>query len=286
MNRSDAKPTECRAEFQILTTRFTVAAVGSKAVATLRFLPSGIVYDLPPRRQRNIAMTHREVQYEIAIDDGPPREEGDAALAMQWLHEVSTKSALEDHGQGVALSAGSAVVDGRRILFAGGDRLTRTCLAMRLLLDGHDVESDRYSLIDGDGGTGLALRLPLVETALAEIPELKSVPPSVPSVVDERDFRVYLFSPTDFGLESRVTRGPVDAIFLLDVNRGGDTRIASARRLDVLEALVPDGVAWRPPEGDWIGPLTAAVGQAKTYRLFYGDVAAAERLIEEKLAAL
>jgi len=286
MNGSELHVGGDRAVFQILTTRFTVTAVGSRAVAALRVLPSGLVHDTPPRRHRAIAITHRDGRYEIAFDGRPRREEYDAHIAMQWMLQELTETALDDHGRGAALSAGSAIVGGRRVLFAGGGRATRTQLALRLLLDGHDVESDRYSLLDGDGGAGLPFRFALSDSLFDRFPELGSVPPSAPFIVDEQDYAVYLFSPSDFGLKSRVTWGPVDAVFLLDVNWGGDTRVASVPRLDVLETLVPGCVAWRPPRGNWIGPLTAALGRAKTYRLYYGDTAVAGRLIEEKTATL
>lgn len=286
MNESKSPPVDGCVVFQVLTTRFTVTAVGARAVAALRFLPTEAVHATPPRHERRINIVHRNDCYEISFDDRSPRQEYDTVIAMEWLHEHLTETALEGHGRGVALAAGSAVVAGRRVLFAGGNRVARTRLALRLLFDSHNVESDRYSLIDGDGGSGLPFRFALAAESLSMIPELRSVPPSVPSFVNEGDQRMHLFSPADFGFAAPVTWSPIDAVFNLDVNMGGDTRVATARRPEALEQLISDGITWRPTQGDWIGPLAATVGRAMTYRLFYGDVAAAGRLVAATAAAL
>ncbi len=286
MNRSDPLPGDGQTSFQVLTTRFDVTAEGARARAALRFLPTGVAHAFPPRHRRRIAISHGDDGYEITFDNRPPHAECDAVLIMEWLHQYLTETALEAHGQGVALSAGSAVIAGRRVLFAGGDRVARTNLALWLLLDGHDVESGRYSAIDGGGGSGLAFRFAVAAHTLSEIPALGMMPGSVPSFVDQQDITMYLISPSDLGFEPPVTRGPIDAIFVLDVNRGGDTRVAPAHGGETMEQLVSDGITWRSRRGDWIGPLAAAVERAKTYRLFLGDAAAAGRLIVAKAAAL
>jgi hypothetical protein len=265
--------------FQILDTRFDVRGEGAAAGRLLQFFPVGAHHETPPSAARTLVVRHHDGRYDVSEEGRPLRTERNLAMGVSWIGRYCARRAMEFGGRGAAMSAGCAVVKGRRVMFAGDGRLVRTLLALHLLRDGHDVESDWRTVVDDDGVRGVANRFIATETALGLLPDLDVIPPTTPAFEDDDGRRLFGFSPLDFGRGWRISNGAIDAVFLLESNFGGQTRVARWPAHEITTMLLNSCVVWRSEGPSWLPVLMSAIARARTYRLFIGDIGEAGCLL-------
>lgn len=258
-------------ELQLLGTRFVVQGAGDGVDAILDWLPRGAVHDDSPQTECRIDVRRDGPAYLVRIDDGPPHEERNAGVTAEWVYVQLYERALENHGRGAVLEAACLELDGRRLLVAGALASGRNRLALELLRRGARLESDRLTLVDADGACGVALSFLQDESDREGDPLCRDLPCIRNSAGD----RMLALQPRHAGADWRIRHGPVDAIFSLDHNRGGQTRSAPQRKLEMVEELMHRGLAWRSSRPDWIPAIGGLVESADCWRLFYGDPAAA-----------
>ncbi len=275
---------QCELGFQILDTHFAIRGSGRRIPRVLQFLPVGARHAEAPRHHHVIELHDRGHCYEIKCGGSPPEVEFGRAGVFGTLVRKIGDSALDSAAPGVSLLAGSADLAGRRVLFAGESRFMESSLALRLIMDGHNVESDTYTYVNGSGCRGLAFRIMAGNVTQRDVPEFWPLPPTVPRLIDEWGVQSCGVTPADLGAPWRVAHRPIDAVFFLEVNIGGETRVMPRQSREAIEMLIRDAVAWRASTANWIGPLVSALRGVRYYRLTVGGVAEAARAMTATMA--
>src|SRR5690606_30982881 len=97
--------------------------------------------------------------------------------------------------------------------------------------------------------------------------------------------RLFAFDPALAGRPWRIDSAPLDDVFILEQNHGGQTRLAECPKYEAVQRVMSQ---CRPPvdgRPGWIGELARAVDRARTCVLYNGGVAATADAICDRLGA-
>lgn len=241
------------------------------------------IRDVAPFPRQSAAILHRRtlgarsVDGEFRIDAAQDGEDFEltASYAAENLLRRMHREALAALPDPVRLRAAIARHAGRTFLIVGPQRSGKTTLALALLFDGFDVSGDELVLLHDGQATAFPWRFRVNETSIALLPLLRTVPAVVArNGASARDWW-FAVDPTDFGFSWEVAPAPVWAVFYLEPNHGGHSRVIETGKLDMARRLLAQ--ATPPPSNrrGWIGEITGMVDEARTYVVQLGDPAAA-----------
>ena len=193
---------------------------------------------------------------------------------------------LMDHldlGGWLSLHAALVTVGRRRVLLIGDKGAGKTTLALRLLVDGFDVEGDEM-VVTRDG---MAVALPRrfhVKPGTGElVPQAIDALTGSPRAALGDGTPIIGLDPVALGRPTRTRLAPVDGAVLLRANHGGGSIIEPIATVD----LVARCIAHARPGGDsrsqLFATLAALLGQAEGYEMAVGPlddaVAALKRVL-------
>jgi hypothetical protein len=83
---------------------------------------------------------------------------------------------------------------------------------------------------------------------------------------------VFAVSPRLLGIDWRIGLGPVDAVFFLEPNHGGQPRVEEMARTRMVELAISQARLPDAQDRRWLGPLCAMLNRAGAYKLIVGDL--------------
>jgi hypothetical protein len=268
--------------FQLLNYMFEIRTDSETIAESLRYLTVDAEQKVPVTRRSTFDVVRTEHLCRISENDDFIDEayEGDVLNA---LYPLLNRRAVEEMGQPAQAHGGCASApNGKRFMIAGAGGAGKTTLLSHMLLNGFAVECDDICLINGTTITPLPRRFHVKEPSLSLLPEIAALAPVLPWVDSGRGFRIYSYSPTELGKSWVIAPGPIDAIFFLEPNHGGQTRVMPASPVDMVSRLMRQGRS-RNTAGKWIADICRLVDTVKCYVLVIGDKESALAAVQDAL---
>jgi hypothetical protein len=113
-----------------------------------------------------------------------------------------------------------------RFMIVARPRTGMSCLAVRLLHDGADVEGDALAVLADGHVTAFPRPFYLGDGARAVVPELAARFHELPSLANHGGTRTWAYHPDTVGRPWRITTAPVDVVVQLEPYHGASTRLA------------------------------------------------------------
>lgn len=258
--------------FRLLASGFDIATDSAAVASALAFIIPAAKQDLPLIGTHRYEVRRSGERYEIAEDGVGVDHERCPEFVMHWISRRTKRIALETWGDSVMVHGGLGLHRGRRFLLAGARFAGKTTLMARLLYAGAAVEGDEMVLLRDGAATAFPRPFHMREDSLALLPELADRMADTPYLVDERDRRIYGFDPAKAGFDWRIRSGPLDSIFFLEQNHGGQTRLVPMPKVEMVQQLMQQCLLPAAGQGRWVAEIAAAVERSRTFLLYNGDV--------------
>jgi len=230
-----------------------------------------LIHDVPQpgavTTRHHYRVESREDGFSITEDGRPLGAEPDADAVLAHLYWQVHKTADSQFTNAVAIHAGTGTVNGRRFLAAGPKFAGKSTLMTRLIYHGARVEGDEMAVLTDGVVTAYPRRFHLREDSLTYLPELAALVPDLPTARGGVGERVYSLDPGIAGVEWRIERGPVGAIYFLDRGHDGATRIVPCGKVEMCRRLIPQCVAKGMAGGGLVAQVAAMVEMADCFVL-------------------
>ncbi len=164
------------------------------------------------------------------------------------------------------LHAATVDLDGARILIVGSSGAGKTTLAVRLLLDGADVQGDESVLVRRGASIAVPRALHLKPGAGELLPELADLVPTLPRAGD-----VTVFDPARIGHPIVLREAPIEHVVLLGPGEPGTVSCRSVDGGTVLEALLSDAFPLTETSARMVSVVAGAMTHARGHRLTPGS---------------
>lgn len=245
----------------------TVTLTGDdEVVAALTELLPQAEHPMPPRH----AMAYRI----DAIATGfQVLEEGDALASASTVEQARDAIYVRMHRRAfefaslagwVRVHCVTVDVGGHRVLIAGPSGVGKTTLALRMLVDGLEVQGDESALVRTGGSLAVPRPFHVKDGTRALVPELAGLLDRQPLLHDVRPL-----DPRLVRTPWRLRDAPVEHIVVLE-RADGPVRCTPAGPGEVLEALVRESFLVTESKSALVGTL-AAVARRGGHRLTVGD---------------
>jgi hypothetical protein len=183
------------------------------------------------------------------------------------------------------LHAGCGEHAGTLFLAVGAKGAGKSTFMTHLLFEGFTVFGDE--IVFGLGREVIALPRPfhVKAPALALLPQLAAIADRLPFVMGDAGEKILAFDPTDVGLPWSIRRGRPAAIFFLEPNHAGTTRLEPCAKLGMIQSLMTQSMLEGDDAAAWIRSLGTLVRDAECYSLHVGDLTTASRVMRSTLNA-
>jgi len=190
-------------------------------------------------------------------------------FVMRVLFRRINGRAMEALADSAIIHGGCGRHEGRRFLVVGAKFSGKSTTMTRLLFEGVEAQGDEMAILSNGAVTAFPRRFHLREPSLAYLPELD--PGKLPCLIGEHDRRLFAFDPAEAGFDWRIDTGRVEAIFFLEQNHGGQTRLVPCPKVEMVQHVVSQSILPAHARGRWIAEVAAVVDQARTYVLYNGE---------------
>lgn len=225
--------------------------------------------------------------YRICEADGEPRIEVDPAMALGRLHIRSYERAYEILPRaGLFLHAACGSYEGRRFLLLGDSGAGKTTLMLRLLTLGALAEGDELTFLGGNSLSALPRRFHIKSLGLDHFPWLRDQRHRLPFHDNGDSTSIYAFAPSEWGFPWHIRNAGVDAVFFLDPNHGGQSRIREIPRHRMIQHAITRLRPLERAERSWIPALCRQFDRAFCGQLVLGNLDSAADLLLSKLRDL
>jgi hypothetical protein len=233
---------------------------------------------MAPRRRLRYAVMPDGAGYAITEEGDPLAVAANPEAVRDIIHPRSQRRAFELASLMGWVRVRGTLVDagGARILLVGPSGVSRTTLALRLLLDGAAVQGDDSVLLRG--GSALAVPRPFMVEARTRdaLPELADALALLPRIGDAA-----VLDPTrDLGMTWRLRVLPLDHVVVLDDSPGPVTCLP-ASRAEVLGDLTGNLLPASETKPVMLRALTTSLAPATCHRMRVGDVREMQRALSE-----
>lgn len=213
----------------------------------------------------------QEVDIEPSVSDA-------GANLYRRIHE----HALQTGADFTHVHGGSGDFQGVRFIVVGERGSGKTTLMLRLLVDGFAVHGDELLFTDGGHAVAFPRRFRMKRGVLALVPGLAAVAPAL-TVAETGAEAALLIDPADVNAPWDVRPSAVDAVFYLEPNHGGRSRVRPCRKHVMASWLMRQSRA--PCHGirRWIEDVSALVENAHCYTLQNGNLDEAVADIRDQL---
>jgi hypothetical protein len=215
----------------------------------------------------------------VARDGRPRRRAPGPAAAIEALYAVVNADALVLWPTSPLLRGALGTLEGRRLLVIGERGAGVTCLAVRLLFDGAQIEGDAFALLAEDGPIAVPRRFALRTGARVLLPEVAELVDGLPWLPDGADGRISGFDPAEAGFPWALRQGPIDLCVAVEPNHGGRSRIFAEPRYEMVRRLMARSTPPAAGGSSWIAAVSRLVDAADCWCMQLGD-------LDEAIAAL
>ena len=171
----------------------------------------------------------------------------------------------------------------RRFLLIGESGTGKTTLILHLAALGVAVEGDELAVITPGGIAALPRRFHVKSRSLTELPWLPPGAERQPFYESFPGSYVFAVSPRSLGYDWEIRHGPVDAVFYLEANHGGQPRLEELSRTRMVELAMQQLRLPNAGDRSWLAPLCAALNHATAHRLIVGRLDKTAELLVRKL---
>jgi energy-coupling factor transporter ATP-binding protein EcfA2 len=240
----------------------------------LDYLVQDARQDLPLRAQVTFEARLEEGGiYRISQDGRALGIDYDPIEAVSRLYRACYGHAYDILPAGVVfLHAASGGHQGQRFLLIGESGTGKTTMILHLARLGVGVEGDEIAVMMPDGITALPRRFHVKSESLSQLPWLRAIAEASP-LHDNRDGSlIFAVSPRQLGVDWTTRPGPIDAVFYLEANHGGQPRVEEMARTRMVELAIQQARLTARQDRSWLGPLCAVLNRAAAYKLIVGNL--------------
>jgi hypothetical protein len=232
---------------------------------------------------------------EAILEDGCYRIAGagesplayDAALVVSHLYRVCYRKAYAAlPPSGALIHAACAGYGGRRFLLIGDSGAGKTTLVIRLAREGAEVEVDELALLLPEGVVGLPRRFHVKEEGLATLPWVAAQVAKMPRWENGDGSVVYGFAPSEWGHPWHIRHAPLDAVFFLEPNHGGQSRLVEVPRYEMIRLAIDRLRVLDKGQRGWVAEICRQFDAAVCYKLVVGGLDSTVALLLSKLQGL
>ncbi|HEY2889495.1 MAG TPA: hypothetical protein VGJ31_02655 [Dongiaceae bacterium] len=282
-----------RAAGPLFEKRFQILPLEVSIVTSCAALDQRLDYLAQDARQ-DFAVTGR-LQVTALLEDKAYRilEEGrelavrcdpDAALDFLYSHCYERANTKLPAGT-VMLHAACGRLAGKRFLLIGDSGTGKTTLILQLAALGVAVEGDEIAVVMPGGIAALPRRFHVKSRSLTELPWLPPGSERQPFYESGPGSYVFAVSPRALGYDWEIRHSPIDAVFYLEANHGGQPRLEELARYRMVELAMQQLRLPDARDRSWLAPLCAALNHATAHRLIVGRLDKTAELLIRKLAA-
>jgi hypothetical protein len=276
----------------LIERRFQLLALEVAIATNCPILDRQLDYLVVDARQRFAISSH--VRYEAILADKKYRifEDGrelgiehDAVAALECLYRSSYAKANEKLPPGtVFLHAACGRMDGRRFLLIGESGTGKTTLILHLARHGVSMEGDEIAVVMPAGVVALPRRFHVKSESLTDLPWLEAGVERPPFLENGHGSYVFGVSPAQLGHAWEIRCGPIDAVFYLEPNHGGQPRIEDIPRYRMVELAMSQTRLPDRRDRSWLGPLCAMLDRATAHKLVVGHLDKTAKMLVLKLS--
>lgn len=185
-------------------------------------------------------------------------------FVLPHIFSQARAAALAEVGDWTSLHAASFEWRGKRGVLVGRKGVGKTTIAIRLLFLGALVFGDERIMIRGGTSIPYPRRFHLKERSLIYFQELDELVKQLAFVMDgESRGNIYAFAPSDIGRPWRLCEAPIDYVFFIEDNFGGQVRFQEVSDIEMMEMLMPHSTAPATGRATWIADINAIVTDAR-----------------------
>ena len=202
------------------------------------------------------------------------------------LHHLVDRLMLEEaHAQAIKLHAACGAWLGRRLVLAGDQGAGKTTLGLSLLLAGAELFCDDRILLSPKSLQPYPRRFYLKESTLDLLPALRPTLGGRGVFRHPRGPRFYFWDPTDLGRAWRTPADWADAVFYLQPDFGGRSRLEACPKYEMARLLMFQCARRGGDTRDLLRAVTNLVNSCRCYLLTLGEVAHGPELVRRGLEA-
>lgn len=179
---------------------------------------------------------------------------------------------LDEMGEWIDLHAATVEHAGLRTVIVGESGSGKSTIAMRLMFAGAATMGDERIMLRGRDSFVYPRRFHLKPDGLKYHPEIAAIKDSLPVVFDETGrHSIFSFAPTDLGFDWSMDIRPIDAVFFIEANKGGDSRSRRIPKIEMAELLTTQLTPPRRERPGWFADIAMLVDAAECRLLYNGD---------------
>ena len=202
---------------------------------------------------------------------------------LSWLMHRDALGGITDR---IRIHAGCGEWAGRRFIVVGDKGAGKTTLMVRLLYGGFRIISDELVLVRNGKALPFPRRFHIKQDSMRLLPFMAELFETLPFNWTSYGHKMFSFTPRDAGFGWRIDEGDIQAIFYLEPNYGGDTRIEECPKYRMVEKVMPMTFLSETDDHLKIGELCRLMDNADCYIIHIGDLAGAVAGLQEKLSVL
>lgn len=270
----------------MLDTAFTIHTESEELARRLAFIVHEAEHSISPIKKVSFEFNVRNDVYEIkkggricfTSDDLP-----NSIFHLQWhMHH----EALKDITESIRIHAGCGELNGKRFLIVGDKGAGKTTLMVRLLFEGFRSIADELVLVRDTKVLPFPRRFHIKQYSVKLLPELKDLFDSLPFNQAKDDQKMYSFSPQDAGFDWKIDEGELRAVFYLEPNHGGETRVLECPKYMMAQRIMPMTFLSESEDYMKIGKICKIIDGVDCYVLHIGDLDEAVSKLKEIISAV
>ena len=276
--------------FQILPLEVSIATNCPALDRRLDYLAQDARQDFAVTGRLHVTALLEDKAYRI-LEEGRElaiRHDPDAALDFLYSHcyeRANTKFPAGTVMLHAACGRLGGYQDGKRFLLIGDSGTGKTTVILQLAALGVAVEGDEIAVVMPGGIAALPRRFHVKSRSLTELPWLPPGSERQPFYESAPGSYIFAVSPHALGYDWEIRHGPIDAVFYLEANHGGQPRLEELARTRMVELAMQQLRLPDARDRSWLAPLCAALSHATAHRLIVGRLDKTVELLVRKLMA-
>ena len=276
--------------FQILPLEVSIATNCPALDQRLEYLAQDARQDFAVTGRLRVTALLEDKAYRILEEGREVAIRHDCSAVLDFLYSYCYERANTHLPAGtVMLHAACGRLSGplgsRRFLLIGDSGTGKTTLTLQLAALGVAVEGDEIAVVMPGGIAALPRRFHVKSRSLTELPWLPPGSERQPFYENYPGSYVFAVSPRSLGYDWEIRYGPIDAVFYLEANHGGQPRLEELARYRIVELAMQQLRLPDARDRSWLAPLCAALNHATAHRLIVGRLDKTAELLVRKLRA-
>jgi len=255
-------------------------------VRRLAFIVHEAEHNLSPIRTVSFEFNARNHVYEIKKDGMicfTSEDLPNSIFHLQWhMHH----EALKDVTESIRIHAACGELYGKRFIIVGDKGAGKTTLMVRLLFEGFRAITDELVLVRDTKVLPFPRRFHIKQDSVKLLPELKDLFDSLPFNQANNNQKMYSFTPQDAGFDWKIDEGELRAVFYLEPNHEGETRVVVCPKYLMTQKIMPMTFLSEHKDHMKIGEICRIIDSVDCYVVHIGDLDGAVSKLKETMSAI